>query len=159
MEQSPSREVTTHSANQEIPYLKRNLKVHYRVHKSSSIVPILSQMNSVHNFTPCFFKIHFNMNFKSMLGSPVWSLSIQMALYKIVWQRFVHCPLSEAHLIHTRRSSSWLYLSSGDWLSYHWQFCCSACKFYYRVSNDSLKNYDSGFILDFIALLTYFGAR
>jgi len=48
MEQSPSWEANNHSASQEIPWLFRNLKVHYRVHNSPLLVPILSQINSPH---------------------------------------------------------------------------------------------------------------
>jgi hypothetical protein len=47
MEQSPSREADSHSANQEILSLLRKPKVHYRVHKSpSSLRPCLTFRNS-----------------------------------------------------------------------------------------------------------------
>jgi hypothetical protein len=55
MEQSPSWEANSHSANQEIPCLLWNPKVHYRVDKDPPLVPVLSHINSVHNF-----QLHFS---------------------------------------------------------------------------------------------------
>jgi hypothetical protein len=54
MEQIPSWEANSHSANQEILPLLQNPEVHYRVHKSQPLVPILSHMNPVYNFLPYF---------------------------------------------------------------------------------------------------------
>jgi len=45
MEQSPSWEAISHSASQEIPFW--NPKVHYFVHKSLSLVPVLSHSNII----------------------------------------------------------------------------------------------------------------
>jgi hypothetical protein len=56
MKQSPSSEANNHSASQEIPHLLRCPKFHYRVHKSPSLVPILSQMKPVHKFPPYFLR-------------------------------------------------------------------------------------------------------
>jgi hypothetical protein len=61
MEQSPSWEASSYSSGQEIALLLWNLELHYRVHKSLSLVTILSQMNPVHNFPFCFSKIHSNI--------------------------------------------------------------------------------------------------
>jgi hypothetical protein len=49
MEQSPFWEANSHSPS---PCLLWNLKVHYCVHNSLPVVPILSQMHLVHTLFP-----------------------------------------------------------------------------------------------------------
>jgi hypothetical protein len=66
MERSPSWETNSHSANQEIPHLLWNSKIHYRVDKSPSLVRILSQIHPVHNLPSCFSEILFDIIPESM---------------------------------------------------------------------------------------------
>jgi hypothetical protein len=61
MELSPSREADSCSAAQELPSILWNPKVHYLVHKSLPLLPILSHINSVHTIASYLSKIQFNI--------------------------------------------------------------------------------------------------
>jgi hypothetical protein len=66
MEQSSSSKVNSSFTSQECTRILGNTKIQHLVHKSPSLVPILSQINSVHNLQSCFLKIQFNITFPIM---------------------------------------------------------------------------------------------
>jgi len=84
MEQSPSWEANSHSANNEISRLSFNQKVHYCVHNSPPVAPILSQMNPVHTFPRYFLKIHFNIILPTTSMPSAWSLPFRFLNQRII---------------------------------------------------------------------------
>ena len=60
MPKIPPSEANRFSAGQEIPRVLWNPKVHYRIYKCLSPVPILRQIYPVHTPTSQFLKIHLN---------------------------------------------------------------------------------------------------
>jgi hypothetical protein len=46
------QDIANYSTGQEITCLSWNLKVHYSIHKTRSLDPVLNQLNSVHAITP-----------------------------------------------------------------------------------------------------------
>ena len=77
MVQSPSWEANWFAANQEIPRISRNPKVHYRTHKRPTPVSILGQPNPVHIPTSHLLEIHPNIIHPSTPRSPQWSPSLR----------------------------------------------------------------------------------
>ena len=68
--------LTGFAANQEIPRILWNPKIHYRTHKRPPPVPILSQLHPVPTTPSHVLKIRLNIVLPSMSWSPQWSLSL-----------------------------------------------------------------------------------
>ena len=69
MEQSPW-ETNRFSASQEIPHILWKPKVHYRIHKCPPPVPVLSQLDSVHNPLPTSWRSILILSSHLRLGLP-----------------------------------------------------------------------------------------
>jgi hypothetical protein len=76
MQQSPW-EANRFVASKEIPRILWNPKLHYRIHKCSPPVQILSQIDQFHTPTSHIPKIRINIILLSTLGSPKRSLSLR----------------------------------------------------------------------------------
>jgi hypothetical protein len=63
------------SANQEIHRILWNVKVHYCVHNSPPLDPILNWINPVHTPLPCLHEVHFNIIPSPKPRSSRWTLS------------------------------------------------------------------------------------
>jgi hypothetical protein len=68
---SPSREVASCVAIQKLPKTLGNTNVYYHVHKSSPLVPILSQMNPVHTSPPIYLRSTQILLSHLSLGLPI----------------------------------------------------------------------------------------
>jgi hypothetical protein len=92
-EQSPSWEVTSHSASQEILLLLWNLKVHYCVHKGLPLVPIFLARCIQSTPSHPISVIHSNVILPFVPWSCKWSLPFKFSNQNIVCISHLACVL------------------------------------------------------------------
>ena len=114
MVQSPSWEANRFSANQEILHSLRNPKVHYRIHKCRPPVPILSQLDPVHDPTSHILKHHLNIILPSTPRSCKCPLSLrfphQNPVYTTALPHTCYMPRPMAQYLspnHCRNNGTW----------------------------------------------------
>jgi len=105
MDQNPSQEANQFSANQEIPHILWNPKVHYCIRKCPPPVPILSQLDPFHTPTSHFLRINLNITLLSTPGSHKWSLSHRFPHQNPVYTSPLPHTCYMPHLSHY----SWFY--------------------------------------------------
>ena len=124
--------LTGFAANQEIPHILWNPKVHYRTHKRPPTVPILRQLHPVPTTHSHFHKIHLNIILPSTSWSPQWFLSLRFPHQNLVYTSpFLHTCHMPRPSLSSRFYLCYLYetysmLFSGKfkiYISLHWGCC------------------------------------
>ena len=104
--------LTGFAANQEIPRILWNPKVHYHTHKRPPSVPILSQLHPFPTTLSHFLKVHLNIILSSTSWSSKWSLSLRFYHQNSVYAS----PLPHTHYMpRPFHSSRFYHLNSIGW--------------------------------------------
>jgi hypothetical protein len=115
MEPSPSWEAANGAATHKFPNILRNPKVHYRVKKSPSLVPVLSNIDPVHTIPSYLSKIYFNSVHSPTSWSSYWSLSFWLS-----HQYPICIPLlTNSCYMHRPSHPPWLDHSNYVWRGLH----------------------------------------
>jgi hypothetical protein len=129
MELSPSWEAANCAATQALPSISWSPKVHYHVHKSPPLVPILSQINSIHTVPTYVSKIHFIIVHSHTFWSSQWSLSFWPShQYPICMSLLPH-----SRYMYCQSLTPWLYHSNYTWRR------VQAMKLPIRLSKESVQ--------------------
>jgi hypothetical protein len=108
MELTPSWEATNCVATQELLSKLCNLKVHYHVHKSPPLVPILSQIDPAHTTPSYLSKIHFNIIY------PTTSLFV-MVSFLVAFPPISYTLLTHSCYMPCLSHHPWLHHSNYTW--------------------------------------------
>ena len=108
MRNTPTWEAVSSSASQAIGPVLLNPKVHYLIHNSLQLFPILKQLNSVHVIPACFFKTHFTIIRQHTPRSQKRYLPFRLHLQTIA-------VLPPPHVCHIPRPSQHHLLPSYSW--------------------------------------------
>jgi hypothetical protein len=124
---SPPWEAVNCATIQEFLSILWNTKVHYRVHKSPPLVPILRPLNPVHTTAFYLSKINFNIIFLPASRSSEWSVSFyishQNSICILLSQFVLHALLISSSLTYPSNYTWWRvaphYAVSSNLLSFH----------------------------------------
>jgi hypothetical protein len=99
VQHSPSLEVNSCLASQEITRLLWTRMFFYRIYESQLVIRIQNQTNLLHRFTIYYFKISFNINFTSMRMSSKWPFFFILPT-KMLCALYI-CPMPATSLHHS----------------------------------------------------------
>ncbi len=103
IQQSPTWIASRFSASHDIPRILWNLNVHYGIHRCPQPVPVLSQLDPVHNPLSYFLYINLNIILPYTCGSPKWSFSIRFPHQNPVYDSPLHPTRYLPHPSHSSR--------------------------------------------------------